>query len=57
MMCTKDIHLLFFFSRFNKREVGLGYMVENEVIKARRVVALDTAVGGGLWGTVFIMIK
>lgn len=32
-------------------------MVENEVIKARRVVALDMAVGGGLWGTVFIMIK
>lgn len=28
----------------------LGYMVENEVIKSRWVVALDTAVVGGLWG-------
>lgn len=49
-MCTKDVHFLFFFSNVQfqqKRSRKLfGYVVENELIKASRVFALDTAVWG-----------
>lgn len=49
----------FLMSSFNKREAVSCWVtwLKNEVMKARRVVALDTAVGGGFWGFVFIMIK